>query len=153
MGSAEKSFLWHLFHSYWILHDCVGAKKLAEQESKKNLQFPDDIVELVNDLAAKFQDDLLNELAIISLKQRYLEPVHCVTLLGLMYQKKVLSAQEMISYLLYGDLEIKESAITPEMKRVIDVAWLINEDLKDGIMGAEDDDLLSDAVSTMIKNT
>ena len=42
------------------------------------------------------------------------------------------------------------STLNDKIKKVIDIAWLINEDSKDKIMDAESDNMLVDALNEVI---
>jgi len=150
MKSKDIQFLWNLIKFCWLTVDIGKAQKLASDIYELDINIPDNLEGMVVDFWSNRDDLVIGKIALICGKHRFFDVEKHVILIALLVEKNLLSLNDAGPLLTGINITESESNISNELKRVIDVAWLINEDSNDGIMEASDDSLLQDALMKMV---
>lgn len=150
MESKDIQFLWDLIKFYWITIDLKKAKKLASDIYELGINIPNDLEGVIVEFWSNGNELAIQKIALICVKQHYFDVEKHIVLIALLVEKNLLSLNDAGSLLIGINITEDESNVSDEIKRVIDVAWLINEDSNDGVMEAQDDSLLKDALSEVV---
>ena len=161
MNEEDKEFIWNLLSTYWILDKFLiffihfldnreSAINLARNifENSKNL--PDDIEASILKFSSSHMEVDLCEVALYFVARHYFDPKRHIILVSVLVEKNTISINRA-SDLIKGITQVEgASTLNDKIKKVIDIAWLINEDSKDKIMDAESDNMLVDALNEVI---
>tara|TARA_R110000772_G_scaffold15807_1_gene45513 strand:- start:121 stop:615 length:495 start_codon:yes stop_codon:yes gene_type:complete len=150
MNEEDKEFIWNLLSTYWILDNRESAINLARNifENSKNL--PDDIEASILKFSSSHMEVDLCEVALYFVARHYFDPKRHIILVSVLVEKNTISINRA-SDLIKGITQVEgASTLNDKIKKVIDIAWLINEDSKDKIMDAESDNMLVDALNEVI---
>jgi hypothetical protein len=71
-----------------------------------------------------------------------------IFIIAILVEKKQLNICDAAGLLIF-ETPYNSVSLTEKVRRVIDVAWLVNEDNKDGVMSPSDDDILLDALNAV----
>jgi hypothetical protein len=151
MAEADQSeFLWNLLESHFIKRRAINSAKELSLENAVTFDWRPEIESpLFAYLTDGDQPSLLN-IARISAQFRYFSPNRQVLLVATLFENGAIKIREALSML--SSLREGEGVDNASVKRVLDVVWHIKEDEKDGLMGVEEDNLLSETLREILKN-
>jgi len=141
----EKDFIWHLLDLYLIKQSGDESKKWVASMYERDFELRDIFEHL---LLAYWEDDDFDSIIAIAkegIRQFLFKINRHVLLIAILVEKECLTINEASSFLPIRYVTDYEN-YSKELQNVIDIAWLTNEDEKDGIMSPDNDDLLSDSL-------
>lgn len=152
MEIKSLEYLWKIISVCWLSNNIEEAKEFALIMYDCLLDFPQEVEELLVDFAETDSKYTIDDLACYLAKNRSFAAEQHTILVGILIKKKLISineAAELLSTLGLSTLQLK-SKTASKILRVKDVAWLINEDAKDGLMDADHDSLLEEALIDLV---
>lgn len=150
MDIKALEYLWKIISLCWLSHNFEKARELASTIYDLLLDFPLAIEELVVEFSEGGNRSAIDRLAFLLAKNRSYAAEQHVTLVGLLVRKELITINEAAELLANLDTLQLESKIAERILRVKDVAWLVNEDVKDGVMEAGNDSLLKEALESVV---
>ena len=148
MADGELQLLWSLISSGWISHSLENSRLTEIRIHESLINLPSDIQDLVIACCTDYDDATIGQLALLAVKRFYFDAVRHITLIALLVTKRFLSVKQAAT-LLPANRD-PQGAMSASVRRVFDVAWLINQDAKDGFMQPEQDDLLLEALREVL---
>ena len=145
VNDREAEFLWKLFR----LHLAGVPDALLEEHINTiyevSLELDRTFEAGVDSFALSHDHNLLDMSIIEALKRRFFTIERHVQLVAVMLGRGKISLEESADFLEVSRSDLEQLPIS--VGHVLDVAWLINEDRRDGVMGADADHLLKDALA------
>jgi len=141
----QSTFVWSLLYLHFIkgmVEDAVG---LASSIYEQRFEFSDSMEKLVLELWETADSNTLVKIAKLAVWQHLFDDEKHIIIVAILFNKgeiDIRDAAELSSYLL-GE---KSNQLDEKIKYIVDVSWLINEDLKDNFMRPADDNLLAEAL-------
>lgn len=136
-------FLWHLFQ----LHLFRGERDRALEWVASMYERCVDISEKVEPLLLEYwegNEAALIAAALMAVRNFYFDIERHVTLVAWLVENRQLGIEEAANLLVFPGVRLDDFSVA--IRHAIDVAWLINEDKKYGVMNPQQDSLLADAL-------
>lgn len=153
MGSKDIQFLWDLIRFFWLTIDPKRAKELAASIYEMGINIPNNLEGMVVEFWSNENELAIQKIALTCVKEHYFDIEKHIVLIALLVEKNLLGLNNAGPLLTGINITENDSNVSDEIKRVIDVAWLINKDSNDGVMEAQDDSLLQDALSKVVASS
>lgn len=151
LANNELQFLWHLFQLYCFDGENSRALEWVASMYERCLDIPSTLEGLLLAYWEGEKESALIDAALISVQKFYFDAEQHVMLIAWLVEKGKLGIEEASSLLTFSDINPESLPIT--IRHVIDVAWLLNQDQKDGVMNPRQDSLLADALRNVLKET
>lgn len=145
----QASFIWCLLHLYFVkssLDEVIGlVSSIYEQQFEFSSQLENLLLKLWETSDVKFLIEIAKQVA----QQHLLDIEKHICIVAALFENGEININDAALLLKY-DAENNYANLDGRIKRVIDVAWLINEDAGDGVMPPGDDDMLADALKGVL---
>lgn len=150
MNNRSLEFLWNIIVLYWIIKDIGKARSMAKKFYDKEIEIPYEIEVLLVEFSLENRDSSAEDLTLFLTRNRCFPVNVHVIMTSLLMKQGLINASEAASLLNGLSAEHFDSDIANKVSHAIDVAWSVNEDIKDKIMKADDDDLLQKALDEVL---
>lgn len=148
LENSQSQFLWQLFQLYFINGLDKDALKRVGTMYECSLDFPKVLESLLLSYWEDGKDVALVEAAIMAVRQFYFEPEQHILLIAVLVERSLIDVNEAASLMVFAG---KNPETFPKsIQHAIDVAWLINQDVKYSAMNAEQDSLLKDTLRNLM---
>jgi len=148
LENNQLQFLWRLFHLYFIKGFGKEALQWVATMYEHSLEFPEKLESLLLGYWEDGRDTALIEAAIMAVRLFYFDPEQHAILIAVLVDRGLISVSEAASLLTFAGKNI--DSFSKLIRHSIDVAWLINQDSKDGVLNAEQDTLLKDCLRNLL---
>lgn len=143
----ETEFLWKLFCLYFA--DASDIRIVQHIDSKCS-ELSDDggiVLEYICNFTVTHDRISLEKAIVECVNRRRFDAARHVQLVAALAQRECINLDTAADMLTVRGSD--KEKLSKEIEHVIDVAWLINEDRRDGIMAADADPLLKDALENV----
>jgi hypothetical protein len=141
----EHAFLWHLMICYFVEENAISSMKLITSIYSLPFNFSEKTESFLLDIWSNNDPEKIVDLAINLVSHPVFDTQRHVFLISILVNLKKITINEA-SRFLQPDIKNDSIELSPEVREVLDVAWLTNEDEKDHIMLPDDDDSLKKAL-------
>lgn len=143
--SDQSSFLWCVLYLYFVKHSVDKVMQLVSSMYEQKFDFSTNFEELLLKLWETRETARIFEIAKAVVEQKLLDIEKHIFIIALLVGRGKLSVADAAKFL---NIESPHdyASLDGRVKRVIDVAWLVTEDSKDGIMSPSDDSVLEEAL-------
>lgn len=145
----QISFIWYMLHLYFIKGSVDEVMSLVSSIYEQKFEFTAEFEELLLKLWETSELKFLIEVAKQAVSQGLLDIDKHIFIVACLVENRDISINDA-ALLLKCDAGKNYANHDGRVKRVIDVAWLIIEDIEDGIMSPDDDDMLADALKDVL---
>lgn len=148
LQNNELQFLWHLFQLYFFMGEAAGSLEWVASMYESCLNIPAKLESLLLEYWENGKESVLLDAALMSVRQNYFDAERQVILVAWLVEKGRLGIDEAASIIIFPG--ISPDAFSNAIRHAIDVAWLLNQDKKDGVMNPQQDSLLADALREVL---
>ncbi len=143
--SDQSSFLWCLMYFYFIKHSLDEAIGLVSSMYEQKFELTTEFEKLLLSLWETRDTNYIVEIARKSVQQSLFDIEKHIFVVASLIEEDEISVSDA-ALLLRIDAQREYKNLDEKIKHVIDVAWLVNEDAKDGVMSPNDDRVLVEAL-------
>jgi hypothetical protein len=149
---SEANFLWRLFLFYFVERAPEKVSQWVSSMYENNIEFKTNIENKLLDIWSSYEENKVIELVKESIKLSLFGVEKQVYLIAHLLKCEETTVNDA-SHMLRSLVKYDSPELIPEVRNVLDVAWLINEDEEDNIMLPEDDDVLKVALVNVLKSS
>lgn len=148
LANNELQFLWHLFNLYFFMGKRDSALEWVASMYESCLDLPTQLESLLLEYWETGKESALVDAALIAVRQNYFGVDRQVMLTAWLVKGGGLGIEEAADLLIFPGARLED--FSDAIRRVIDVAWLLNQDKKDGVMSPSQDSLLVDTLRDVL---
>jgi hypothetical protein len=142
----QSEFIWSLLYFYFIKHCLDSVIKLASSMYDQDIEFTQVFENLILKLWETSDVQYIIRIAKEAVFQRLFDIEKYIFTIALLVERGEINISDA-ALLLKVEKTYDYASLNAKIRHVIDVAWLVNEDTKDGIMTPNDDSVLFDALN------
>lgn len=143
--SDQPSFLWCVLFLYFVKHSMDEVMQLVSSVYEQKFDFSSNFEELLLKLWETREIARIVDIAKAAVEQRLFDIEKHIFIVAVLVEQGNLRVADA-AQLLNIESPHNYASLDSRVKRVIDVAWLVAEDSKDGIMSPSDDGVLEEAL-------
>jgi len=151
LEGRELDYLWEVFYSQFVRGDENRVRDLTASFYERGLSFPDEVESLMLKFWETWDVNHLIALMKKTVTGYFFDPARHTWLIALLMAGGHLLPNEAASLLLMPGRKIMR--VEPAIQNVIDVAWLIKEDVAVGFESEKEETLLKDALAEVLKGS
>jgi len=147
-ASREADFIWEVLNQFLLCGNKAAALDLVASLYEKNYQFEGKVEDLLLRFWSKHEEGALLELALLVAQRFWFDAERHVLIVAQLVERELLDIRSAFHLLALSPSEF--STLSDPVQRVLNIAWLVNQDSKDGFMDVEQDTLLADALAQLV---
>jgi hypothetical protein len=117
----------------------------------RTLHFPAKLESLLLEYWQGMGDPALMEAATLVAKNFYFDPGRHILFVSILFERNVISIDDAVPLLVMQGRNLED--FPESIRHVIDVVWLVNQDVKDDVMSPRQDSLLGEALRNLARNS
>lgn len=142
----QSDFIWYILNFYFIKNCIDSVIKLASSMHDQDFEFTQAFENLILKLWETSDAKYIIEIAKEAVFQKLFAIEKYILTIALLVEIREINISDA-ALLLKFEETYDYASLNAKVKHVIDVAWLVNEDTKDGVMASMDDSVLFDALN------
>ena len=144
----ESAFLWCVLYYYFVKHFKDEAIGLACSMYEQKFDFSPEFEYLIAKLCETNDAKFFFRVAEAVVRQQLFCIEKHILIVAILIEEGEINISDA-ALLLKVEIPYDYKKLDAKFKNVIDVVWLVNEDMKDGIMSPTDDNILLDALKAV----
>ncbi|SPP63179.1 hypothetical protein [Nitrospira lenta] len=142
------NWIWEVIKVGLLEDDIEKAKAMIAALYDRGLELPSQIETMLLEIWSSGDESALWDLALLSAEKAFFDVRESVLLIALLVCKGKLGIKTAFGLLGFVGFNLNE--LDPSIRHVIDVVWLLRHDSEAGVMEAEDDTLLAEALERVL---
>jgi hypothetical protein len=151
LDTAAEAFLWRLFRSGLLERDSKQALEWAAARHDRDLELPERLQTLLTQYGSSGDRTSLLSMALAALENFWLDVDHRTRLTASLFVDGRIDLAQACAFLSFDGVDAE--GLKPSVRAVADVLWLVKQDLDAQVMQSGDDNLMSEALHNLAKDS